>query len=143
MKVLISGMFDLLHSGHIRQFRRIKDIHPSHKLIVNVAPDARTKEKKGEGRPVLSDRERVFIVRSIKYVNGVTCIQSCKGQSQANYEKSLINVVNPDIFLSGRKDEEVKKFCKEVGIKYEIILNVNSIDGMHTTDIINKIKLCT
>ena len=65
-RVLVFGVFDLLHPGHVA-FLRDAAKHGS-ELIVVITPDARVKAEKGR-TPFFTARERATMVASIKDVS--------------------------------------------------------------------------
>jgi rfaE bifunctional protein nucleotidyltransferase chain/domain len=65
-----NGCFDVLHVGHIRYLQdaaREADV-----LVVGVNGDESVRQLKGEGRPVMSERERAEIISTIRGVSYVT-----------------------------------------------------------------------
>jgi cytidyltransferase-like protein len=63
-KVLVSGCFDLLHGGHITFFKTAASYG---KLYVSLGRDSNLLLLKGR-QPYFPEDERLFIVKSIKYV---------------------------------------------------------------------------
>lgn len=63
-----TGVFDLLHVGHVRLLQRARQ-HCDH-LIVGVASDALSLARKGK-RPVQGQNERIEIVSALKCVDRV------------------------------------------------------------------------
>src|SRR3954464_10450706 len=64
--VLANGCFDILHVGHVRYLegaRALGDL-----LVVAVNSDAQVRAQKGEGRPLVPERERAEIIASIRVV---------------------------------------------------------------------------
>lgn len=66
-KVLVTGGFDPLHSGHLEYFKQAKML--GHKLIVGLNSDAWLTRKKG--KPFLPFEERAAIIRELKIVDQV------------------------------------------------------------------------
>src|SRR6267154_2627897 len=67
--VFTNGCFDLLHPGHIRSLelaRALGDV-----LIVGLNSDASVRQLKGEGRPVIRERERAEILAALESVDAV------------------------------------------------------------------------
>lgn len=64
-----AGSFDLFHKGHVDYLRKLKERFPKHKIVVGVLPDKRVAAKKGAGRPIIGQRERLVVVDSIRYVD--------------------------------------------------------------------------
>ena len=64
-----NGAFDLLHVGHVRYLQaaaREADV-----LIVAVNDDASVRGLKGEGRPIITDRDRAELVAALRCVDYV------------------------------------------------------------------------
>lgn len=67
--VLANGCFDPLHVGHVRYLedaRRCGDF-----LVVAINNDASTRRIKGEGRPVVGEKDRACLVASLACVDAV------------------------------------------------------------------------
>ena len=64
-KVFVSGCYDLLHGGHIAFFKTASAYGD---LYVSIGRDENIFLLKGK-RPVFSEEERLFIVRSVRYVH--------------------------------------------------------------------------
>ena len=65
-----NGCFDVLHVGHVRYLQaasRVADV-----LVVGVNGDGSVRELKGEGRPVMPERERAELIAAIRGVSYVT-----------------------------------------------------------------------
>lgn len=68
--VLTNGCFDVLHAGHVRYLegaRALGDV-----LVVGVNSDKQVSALKGEGRPLLPERERAELIASLGAVDLVT-----------------------------------------------------------------------
>ncbi|MGH9872558.1 MAG: D-glycero-beta-D-manno-heptose 1-phosphate adenylyltransferase [Pyrinomonadaceae bacterium] len=68
--VLANGCFDILHAGHVRYLegaRALGDV-----LVVAINSDAQVARLKGEGRPILPERDRAELVASLQAVDLVT-----------------------------------------------------------------------
>ena len=68
------GVYDLLHKGHVRFFERAKAICDY--LIVGVVSDEAVRNKKGPNRPMMSQKERMYLVKALKPVDEVMPLQS-------------------------------------------------------------------
>ncbi len=90
--VLANGCFDLFHVGHVRYLRGAKakgDI-----LVVAINRDASVRKLKGQGRPILPEKERAEILSSFSFVDYVTIF------GQTNVEKVLL-ALKPEIHVKG------------------------------------------
>ncbi|HYJ45290.1 MAG TPA: adenylyltransferase/cytidyltransferase family protein [Pyrinomonadaceae bacterium] len=90
--VLANGCFDILHVGHIRYLegaRALGDL-----LVVGVNSDWEVRAQKGEGRPLVPERERAEVVASIRAVDFVTIF------TEPTVEQLLLSI-RPDIHAKG------------------------------------------
>lgn len=108
-----TGVFDLFHIGHLNLLKKAKA--NCDRLIVGVSTDELVKEYKGK-EPVLPFAERIEIVRSIKYVDGVV-----KQESMDKYEaweKLKYNVLfHGDDWKGSQLYSEIEKKLEAVGVK--------------------------
>ena len=140
-KVLTGGGFDLIHSAHIYLFQISKSFGDY--LVVNVLPDQRMKELKGDSRPILSERERMYIVKNIRRVDEVVCIkQKTNDIDKDDYNIQVIDEVNPNVVIMSTYSKRIDEFCKSRNIEFIVVPEIQGIDKVHSTDIINKIKIC-
>jgi rfaE bifunctional protein nucleotidyltransferase chain/domain len=68
--VLANGCFDILHVGHIRYLEGAKALGDL--LIVGINGDEQVRIQKGQGRPLVPERERAEIIAAIRAVDFVT-----------------------------------------------------------------------
>jgi cytidyltransferase-like protein len=115
-KVLVTGCYDWFHSGHVRFFEEVSELGD---LYVVVGHDANVRALKGQGHPMLSQDERRYMARSIRYVKQAL-ISTGHGWLDAEPE---IMRIKPDIYAvneDGDKPEK-KKYCREHGIEYVVL----------------------
>ena len=88
--VLCHGVFDLVHLGHIEHFKSAKKFGDF--LIVSITKDKFI--KKGPGRPLFNEQQRMEYLNNIKIIDQVIL---------SNSESSLevINFVKPDFYIKG------------------------------------------
>ena len=111
-KVFVSGCYDLLHSGHIEFFIQASRYGD---LYVGIGSDETYLEYKHR-RPMFPQEERLFMVKSIKYVKDAYINA---GSGVIDYIPTL-DIVKPDIFVvnaEGGSDEK-RRICEERGIQY-------------------------
>ena len=115
-RVIVTGSFDWLHSGHVRFFEEASGLG---ELYVVVGHDANIKLLKGEGHPLLPQDERLYMVHSIRYVHQAV-ISTGHGWMDAEPDvdriKPHVYVVNED----GDKPEK-RAFCTEHAIEYVVL----------------------
>lgn len=90
--VLANGCFDVLHVGHVRYLegaRALGDI-----LVVGINSDNQVTRLKGQGRPILPERDRAEIVASLKAVDLVTIF----GEPTV---AELLLAIRPDVHAKG------------------------------------------
>jgi len=113
-KVLVSGSYDLLHGGHIAFFKTAAAYGD---LYVSIGRDENLLSLKGK-KPVFSEEERLYIVRSIRYVHDAFL---ASGMGLLDFEPDMKRL-KPDIFIvngDGHTSEK-ENLCKKLGIQYLI-----------------------
>lgn len=90
--VLANGCFDLIHVGHIRYLKEAKK--KGDVLVLALNSDASIRQLKGQGRPILKEKERVDILNSMSFVDYITIFE------EANVENVLL-ALKPDIHAKG------------------------------------------
>ena len=115
-KVIVSGCFDWVHSGHIRFFEEVSEFGD---LYVVIGHDENLKLLKGEGHPLFQQDERRYWVQSIRFVKEAL-ISSGNGWLDAEPE---ILKVKPDIYAVNEDGDKPEKrnFCLEHGIEYKVL----------------------
>ena len=115
-KVLVTGSFDWLHSGHVRFFEEASELGD---LTVVVGHDANIKLLKGEGHPLFPEDERRYMVQSVRFVKQAL-ISSGHGWMDAEPE---IARVHPDYYVVNEDGDKPEKrfFCQEHGIEYRVL----------------------
>lgn len=130
--VLTNGCFDLLHAGHIRFLAKAKDMGDV--LIVALDTDESVRSLKGQGRPILGEKERVQIISALDSVDYVTVFSSDK-------LFDLLATLRPDILTKGSNytNETVlgHEIVEQLGGRVEI---VPITEGISSSQIINQIK---
>jgi cytidyltransferase-like protein len=114
-KVLVSGCYDLLHGGHIAFF---KTASAYGNLYVSVGRDENLLLLKGM-KPVFSEEERLYVVKSIKYVYDAFL---ASGTGMLDFEPDLKRL-KPDIFIVNHEGHTIDKeiLCKKMGVEYVVL----------------------
>lgn len=122
-KVFVSGCYDMLHSGHVAFFREASRYGD---LYVGIGSD-RTIEELKNRRTVCSERERLYMVRAIRYVREAYINA---GSGMLDFLGTL-DKVSPDVFVvnSDGDSPEKRALCRERGIEY-IVLDRVPDDGL-------------
>ncbi len=133
-KVFVSGCYDLLHSGHVAFFEEAA----SHgDLYVGLGSDQTIFSLKNR-KTINNDRERLYMVKSIKYVKDAWIN---KGSGIMDYLDE-IKQLKPDIlFVNEDGDSPAKKdLCKKLGIEYVVSKRIpkDDLPSRSTTGIRSK-----
>ena len=129
--IWINGCFDVLHMGHIKLFRRARQM--GMKVIVGVDTDERIRQAKGENRPVNDLHNRINFLRSIKYIDMIHSFGT---------DEELSNIIKdylPRYMLIGDdyKDKEIvgSEWVKEIIYvpRYQGLSSSNIINGTYKT----------
>jgi D-beta-D-heptose 7-phosphate kinase/D-beta-D-heptose 1-phosphate adenosyltransferase len=130
--VFTNGCFDLLHPGHIRsleQARALGDV-----LIVGLNSDLSVRQLKGEGRPVIPERERAEILAALESVDAVVIFDDLT-------PREVIARLLPDVLVKGGDwpgDQIVGREEVEAAGGRVVIAPV--VPGYSTTDILKTIR---
>ena len=115
-KVIVTGCYDWLHSGHIRFFEQAAAYGD---LYVSLGSDSTLRQLKGPGHPMQSQQERLYMVQAIRPVFQAF-IASGSGYLDVEPE---IDRIRPDIYLvnaDGDRPEKVE-FCRKHGLQYVVL----------------------
>ena len=115
-KVVVTGCYDWLHSGHVRFFEEASAFG---ELYVIVGNDANVRNLKGEGHPLFTQDLRRYMAGSIRFVHQ-SLITSGWDWMDAEPE---IERLQPDIYLvneDGDKPEK-REFCAQHGLEYVVL----------------------
>jgi FAD synthetase len=135
-RVLVGGVFDILHYGHIHFLKSAKKLGDY--LVVAIEPDARVKKLKGNTRPFHNQNQRREILESLSFVDEVIILKD--EMTDADYLK-LCQEVRPLYIAVTKGDpiiEKKKLHAKRVGAK---IIEIEKINVPSTTQIAKLLKL--
>jgi rfaE bifunctional protein nucleotidyltransferase chain/domain len=130
--VFTNGCFDLLHPGHIRSLELARGLGDV--LIVGLNSDASVRQLKGEGRPVIPERERAEILAALESVDAVVIFDELT-------PREVISHLLPDVLVKGgdwpggqivgREEVEAAGGC---------VVSVPVVPGYSTSAILQKIR---
>lgn len=89
---LCHGGFDLLHPGHIKHLESASKLCDC--LFVSVTSDTFVAKRKGSGRPIFSEKLRVYSVASIEYVDYAVI-------SNFKLATDVIKKLKPSFYIKG------------------------------------------
>jgi len=117
--VLASGVFDLLHLGHVKFLEEAKKIGGKDaELLVIVARDSTVEETKGR-KPIMSENQRLALVESLKVVDVAVL----------GFEKfdigDVIERIKPDVIALGYDqvdmEQRVRKYVNDHKINVKVV----------------------
>jgi cytidyltransferase-like protein len=133
--VFAGGVFDVFHTAHVRSFKKLRE--SGDVVVVGIVSDKRARERKGPGRPILSQSDRAEIVESIKFVDFVVKMGNPNKQKTGRPTMEILNKLKPNIFVSVDKSwVAYKKELKEMGVTLRLVPRIQKIS---TSEVISKI----
>ena len=106
--VLATGVFDLLHLGHLRFLEESKRKGgPRSRLVVVVARDKTVFRRKGKG-PVIPEDQRRELVAALRVVD-----RAILGREEIDL-LGILEVVKPDIVCVGYDQDEIRAAVSRV-----------------------------
>ena len=130
--VFTNGCFDLLHPGHIRSLELARGLGDV--LIVGLNSDASVRQLKGEGRPVIPERERAEILAALESVDAVVIFDDLT-------PREVISRLLPDVLVKGGDwpgNQIVGR--EEVEAAGGRVVSVPVVSGYSTSAILEKIR---
>jgi len=115
-KVIVTGCFDWLHTGHVRFFEEASRLGD---LYAAVGHDANVKALKGAHHPLFPQQQRRYMVGSIRFVHQAL-ITSGDGWLDAEPE---IERLRPDFYVVNEDGDrpEKRRFCESRGLRYVVL----------------------
>ncbi len=135
-KVFVSGCYDMLHSGHVAFFKEASNYGD---LYVGIGSDA-TIEGLKHRKTVYSEKERLYMVKSIRYVKDAFIN---RGSGMLDFVETL-DMVRPDIFVvnSDGGSDVKRELCRQRGIEYIELQRVpdQGLEARSTTSLRENVK---
>ena len=132
--VIASGVFDLLHEAHKLYLEKAKATGDF--LVVLLESDVRTKELKGEGRPVWDQNKRREELLKLGFVDEVLILPP-EFKNPLRYEEIVI-LLAPKVFAVSSSSvalDHKAKLMEKYGGQMQVVLE--EIPGVSTTNQIN------
>jgi rfaE bifunctional protein nucleotidyltransferase chain/domain len=130
--VFTNGVFDLLHTGHIRYLQDAR--REGDALFVGVNSDRSVKEIKGSGRPLTPENERAEVVAALACVDAVVIFDEADPQR-------LIEALLPDVLVKGADWTPDRIIGREtVEARGGRVVRIPLAEGYSTSAIIRKIR---
>lgn len=134
--VLASGVFDLIHLGHVRFLEEAKKAGGENaELIVVIARDSTVEKTKGK-KPIMSEDQRCSLVESLKVVD-----KAVLGFETLDIGEVIANI-KPDVIALGYDQKNMEKQVQEYVSKHQVSVRLVRIGkfGENTLDSSSKIK---
>lgn len=134
--VLASGVFDLLHLGHVKFLEAAKKAGGKNaKLLVIVARDSTVQDAKGR-RPIMPENQRLALVESLKVVDDAVL-----GLEDFDVG-DVIQRIKPDVIALGYDQEKMEKRVREYIEKNRLNVKVERVGkfGQDELDSSSKIR---
>ncbi len=114
-KVMVSGCFDLLHSGHVAFFKEASSYGD---LYVALGSDKTLFDLKGRV-PINSEQERLFMVKAVSSVKDAFISQ---GSGLLDFVEEF-KTLRPNIFIVNEDGHTPDKqsLCEEYGVEYIVL----------------------
>lgn len=115
-KVVVTGCYDWLHSGHVRFFEQASEYG---NLFVIVGNDENVRLLKGPGHPMFSQEQRQYMVSAVRYV-AQAMISTGSGWLDADPQ---IRQIRPDIYIVNEDGDKggKREYCQALGIRYVVL----------------------
>ncbi len=114
VRVMASGVFDILHPGHVLFLQEAKKL--GDELVVVVARDSTV--MKFKHKPIMPEHVRRFLVESLKPVD-----MAVLGHEDDMYK--TVEEIKPDIIVLGYdqrfSEEEIEEECRKRGLKVKVV----------------------
>lgn len=133
--VLASGVFDLLHLGHVRFLEEAKKAGgPYAELIVIVARDSTVKSRKGEN-PIMPENQRCALVASLRVVD-----EAILGYEKFDVAK-VVEKISPDVVAFGYDQQEMEKTVRDYVEQHELKIKVVRIGKFSSDELDSSSKI--
>jgi FAD synthetase len=134
--VLASGVFDLLHLGHVKFLQDAKATGGKNsKLIVIIARDSTVEKIKGK-KPIMAEDQRCALVEALKVVD-----KAVLGAENFDMGEVILKV-KPDIIALGYDQEDMNSQVQTYVVQHKSPIKVVRIGkfGQNALDSSTKIK---
>jgi FAD synthetase len=133
--VLASGVFDLLHLGHVKFLEEAKKAGGKNaELIVIIARDSTVQETKGR-KPIMPESQRRALVESLKVVD----------EAVLGFENfdigNVIDRIKPDVVALGYDQAVMEKQVREYVSRHELSIAVVRVGKFEKEELSSSSKI--
>ncbi|HKB88536.1 MAG TPA: adenylyltransferase/cytidyltransferase family protein [Patescibacteria group bacterium] len=136
IKVLVGGVFDILHHGHVNFLKEAKK--NGDYLVVALESDETTKRLKGPGRPVHNQKQRREMLESLNFVDEVISLPEMN--SDEDYKK-LVEKIKPNIIAITEGDNMKSKKKRHADLVKAKLVEIKKISDLSSTKLAKLIGL--
>jgi cytidyltransferase-like protein len=130
-KVMVSGCFDMLHSGHVAFLKSAAEYG---EVVVCAGSDETVFALKGR-YPVIPENERKYMLQAVRWV---TEVRISRGSGHLDFVPELRDI-RPEIFIvnADGDSQEKRELMKSLGIDYLVLDRIpeNNLIARSTTDL--------
>ena len=134
--VLVGGIFDILHLGHIKFLEKAKE--KGDVLFVLLESDETAKKLKGAKRPINSQKVRALVLAALEAVTYAVLLPKMKNND--DYDR-LVTRLRPMVIAVSENDKNIehkKRQAKIIGAK--VIPVVPQVSNQSTTRLVRIIE---
>jgi FAD synthetase len=133
--VLASGVFDLLHLGHVRFLEEAKKAGGSNAdLVVIIARDSTVKKRKGE-KPIMPENQRCALVASLRVVD-----EAILGYENFDVAK-VVEKICPDVVAFGYDQEGMERTVRDYVRKHGLGIKVVRVGKFSSDELDSSSKI--
>lgn len=135
-KVLVGGVFDILHYGHIYFLKEAKKLGDY--LIIALESDANTRKLKGGIRPFHNQNQRKEILESLKFIDKVIVLP--KKMTDKSY-MNLVTKIRPFAIAITKGDPMKEKKSLHAATVSAKLIEIKKVNTASTTQIAKLLEL--
>jgi len=136
--VVVTGVFDLLHIGHLRFLEAARQLGDA--LVVGVEDDARVRRWKGPERPIMTQDDRCELLTALRVVDRVFLISG--ERVDPDYYVDVLRPLAPR-YLAVTSDDpfltEKREAMARIGVEVRVV--TPRIENYSTTRLIRLLGL--
>ena len=119
--VVVTGVFDLLHVGHLRFLQAARELGTQ--LVVGVESDERVRRWKGSDRPIQTQEDRCELLSALRVVDDVFLIEG--ERVEPDYYVELLRPLHARYLAVTANDpflEAKRAAMAEIGVELRVVI---------------------
>jgi len=119
--VVVTGVFDLLHVGHLRFLQAAREL--GSRLVVGVESDERVRRWKGSDRPIQTQEDRCELLSALRVVDDVFLIEG--ERVEPDYYVELLRPLHARYLAVTANDpflEAKRAAMAEIGVELRVVI---------------------